>query len=448
MSSATLSVLKLKGQRFKIPTLLKNLSITFSESVVTKGLNFVIILLLTRNLGPEEYGKYSFIFVTVATCSALFDFGMENTAVRFAAREKDKKQGIFGLYFSVKLCTLLILVLVFTFGGEWLFSLMHKDAVTRYLPFLITGLIGESLFFVNDTYLQANQRFQLRAALNIVRYFAALLLVLSLFLGNKMHLQYVFYVYMVPLLFSMLFLGKYCSFIRAYLKDRLQKPLMSEIVGYEKWMFVYSTAYNLLGRIDFFMLGFWVGFQQLGIYNAAYQLCSIVSFLPVALGKVLLPALSELSEVEIFRKTKKLVRATTLICVAAMFLIPLTSWLVPFLFGKDYIAAVPILQILLFTFIIGLMSMPYEQSLYSLGRPKVLSIGRYIQLGMIIVLNMSLLPFAGIIYGAYIVALTGLLGRLFYLIYSRWFYLAYEGKVMAEQVNPAVTGGAQWQIDC
>jgi|GEM_PF-2237985 len=445
MSSATLSVLKLK-KRLKLPPLLKNMSITFSESVVTKGLNFLIILVLTRKLGPEDYGKYSFIFVTVATCSALFDFGMENTAVRFAARERDKKQGIFGLYLSVKLCTLLSLVLFFVFGGDWLFSLMNKSAVSRYLPFLIMGLLGESLFFVNDTYLQANQRFQLRAVLNIIRYAVALLFILFLFVGNSVALQYVFYVYLVPLLFSLVFLGKYFSFIRDYLKKPFQKPLMGEILDYEKWMFVYSTAYNLLGRIDFFMLGFWVGFQQLGIYNAAYQLCSIVSFLPVALGKVLLPALSELGEEEVCRKTKKMIRATTLICVVAVLVMPLTYWLVPFLLGKDYIAAVPILQILLLTFIIGLMSMPYEQSLYSLGRPKVLSIGRYIQLGMIILLNGVLLPFFGMVYGAYIVAVSGLLGRLFYLVYARWFYLEYEGKIMARHEKAVLREGTPCQV--
>jgi O-antigen/teichoic acid export membrane protein len=439
MSSAIPLVKQAKG-RLKVPSLLKNLSITFSENVITKGLSFLTILILTRTLGPEEYGKYSFVFVTVAMCSALFDFGMENTAVRFASRDKDQVQPIFGLYLLVKLGTLLSLVLFFAVAGQWLFGVMHKSEVSQYIPYLIAGLIGESLFFVNDTYLQARQRFQFRALLNIARYTVALLYVAFLMSGQWLALQTVLLVYLVPLLFSMVFLGKYVGFVRSFLKEGLKKPLLHELFGYERWMFVYSVAYNLLSRVDFFMLGFWVHFQQLGIYNAAFQLCSIVSFLPMCLGKVLLPALSELPEKEVFVKTKKLIRVTVMICLAATALIPLTHWFVPLLLGKEYVAAVPILQILLLAFIIGLLSMPYEQSLYSLGRPKVLSIGRYVQLLFIVVLNLIFLPMSGLTSGAYVVALTGLVSRVFYLFYARHFYLAYERSVGMLPLRPLATG--------
>jgi O-antigen/teichoic acid export membrane protein len=439
MSSAALLVHQFKS-RFKIPPLLRNLSITFSENVITKGLSFLSILILTRMLGPEDYGKYSFVFVTVALCSALFDFGMENTAVRFAARDKDKKQTIFGLYLSVKIFTLLALVLFFIFGGEWLFRLMDKAAVSQYMPFLIMGLIGESLFLVNDTYLQANQQFQLRAAINIARYTVALLYVIFLLSGNQVALQTVFYIYLVPLAFSLAFLGKYLGFIRTYIHKRMEKSLFKELCRYEQWMFVYSVAYNLLGRVDFFMLGFWVGFHELGIYNAAFQLCSIVSFLPMALGKVLLPALSELSEQEIFKKGRKLIRATNWMCLAASLPIPFLHWLVPLLLGKDYASAVPVLQILLFAFILSLMSMPYEQSLYSLGQPKILSVGRYLQLLLIVLLNLVMLPVMGAEYGIYIVALTGLAGRVMYLVFSRYYYLQYESRVLRHQSEVTVSG--------
>lgn len=439
MSNAIPSVQQFK-KRFHIPPLLRNMSITFTENVITKGLSFFIILILTRRLGPEDYGKYSFIFVTVAICSALFDFGMENTAVRFASRDKDKKHHIFGLYLSVKLCTLLVLVMSFVFGGAWLFDLMHKSAVTTYLPFLIMGLIGESLFLVNDTYLQANQKFQLRAAINITRFSVALVYVALLLLGHQVSLNYVFYIYLVPLIFSLIFLGKYISFMRVYLRERMETSLFREIFKYEQWMFIYSVAYNLLSRVDFFMLGFWVGFHQLGIYNAAFQLCSIVSFLPLALGKVLLPALAELDEQEIFRKGRKLVRATTLVCGLAIISIPVTYWLVPLLLGKAYAASVSILQILLLSFILSLMAMPYEQSLYSLGQPKILSIGRYLQLMIIVILNLIFMPVFGSSYGIYVVAITGFFGRVMYLVFSRYYYLNHQNRVFRRQQDTVALG--------
>lgn len=417
-------------------SLLKNLGVTFFENVLTKGLNFLIILVLTRTLGPEDYGKYSFIFVAVALSSALFDFGMENTAVRFSARDKDKTDQIFGLYLSVKLLILLFLTLFIGFGQDWLFGVLHKSDISHFAPFLIIGLLGESLFFVNDTYLQANQQFQLRAGLNIARFSVALLFILFLVTSGQMFLEMAMAIYWVPLLFSMTFLKKYAHFLKAFWGRALHPKLFREIFEYEKWMFVYSIANNLLGRLDFLMLGLWVGFAQLGVYNAAVQLCAIVSFLPLVLGKVLLPALSELSEVQIFQTSGKMIRGTAIMSVIALLAMPLSIWIVPLLLGHEYQASVGILQILLMAFIGGLASMPYEQALYSLGKPDILCACRYFQLILIVLLNVLFIPMFGI-YGAAAVTLAG---RLLYLVQVRWFYLRFESMVFEKHGSKLAMG--------
>lgn len=410
-------------------SLLKNLGITFFENILTKGLNFLVILVLTRSLGPADYGKYSFIFVMVALSSALFDFGMENTAVRFAARDKDKMARIFGLYLSAKLLILGGLLLFLSVGHEWLFSVLNKSEISHFLPFVMIGLVGESLFFVNDTYLQANQRFQLRAGLNIARFSVSLLFVLFLFTSQRMMLDVALYIYWIPLLFSLAFVGKYLAFLKAFWSKILNFDLLKEIFNYEKWMFVYSIANNLLGRLDFFMLGLWVGFEQLGIYNAAVQLCAIVSFLPLVLGKVLLPVLSELSDIQIFQTSGKMIKGTAIMSALALCLVPLSGWIVPGLLGAEYQASVGVLQILLFAFIGGLASMPYEQALYSLGKPKLLCGCRYFQLVLIGLLNVLFIPMFGV-YGAAVVTLVG---RLLYLLLARWFYLRLESETLHKQ---------------
>ncbi len=425
MSSAV-PLLKNTHYGFKTNVLVRNLSISFVENVVTKGLSFFTILVLTRMLGPEDYGKYSFVFVMVALCSALFDFGMENTAVRFASRDKRKLNIIFGMYLMAKLVILTLLVLFILLAGKWALGLIGKGQIEHYIPFVIVGLIGESLYFVNDTYLQAAQAFNVRAILNIFRYSALFLYVVMLMGVGKVTLDLVLYVYCIPMLFSLLFLKRYLIFIKSYLSRSLGHSFVREILKYEQWMFVYSIAGNLLGRIDFIILGFWVGFQQLGIYNAAVQLCAVVSFLPLAFGKVLLPVLSELRAREIFISTGKIIQGTAKLAVLAMILIPVTSWVVPWLLGSEYAASVSVLQILLLAFIISLLIMPYEQALYSLGEPKIMCLCRYLQLTLIITLSVLTIPILGI-YGA---ALSSLLGRLLYLLLIRLYYRNYESRLM------------------
>lgn len=393
--------------------LFQNLSIVFSETVVTKILNFIIILLLTRQLGPEEYGKYSFIFVTMAFCSSFFDFGMENTAVRFSNKQSSIRNSIFGLYLSVKVLILFTIVLVLTVFGGQIFALIHKSELTKYIPFLIIGILGESLFFVNDTYLQAVQKFTLRAFLNICKYSLNLIFIVILFLKKMMYLKYVFCMYFIPLSITILFVPKYIEFFKNYFSDNLSTDLLKEIFHYEKWMFILSIGTNTLQKADFFMISYWVSYMQIGIYNAAIQLSAVVSFLPYVFGKVLLPKLAEMENPEICKFIKKFDKTLIGACIVMTLFIPLTDVVVPFLLGEQYVLSIPVLKILLLAFILTFYVAPTEQALYALGLPKIITQGRYIQLFTLIGLSFVMIPKLGIIGAAFSVLTIRILYLLF-----------------------------------
>lgn len=407
--------------------LFKNLSVVFSETVVTKILNFVIILLLTRQLGPEEYGKYSFIFVTMAFCSSFFDFGMENTAVRFANKKRETRNSIFGLYLFVKMLILFGIILVLMLFGGQFFALIHKSELTKYIPFLIIGILGESLFFVNDTYLQAVQKFTLRAYLNICKYSLSLIFIVILFLEKLLYLKYVFCMYFIPLGITILFIPKYIEFLKNYFSKNLPTEMLKEIFNYEKWMFVLSIGTNTLQKIDFFMISYWVSYIQIGIYNAAIQLAAVVSFLPYVFGKVLLPKLAEMENPEICSFIKKSDKILILACIVMTLCIPLTDFVVPVLLGEQYVLSIPVLKILLFAFILTFYVAPTEQALYALGLPKIITQGRYIQLFTLIGLNFLVIPKFGIVGSAFSVLMIRIL-YLFFVV-TRFYKEAKRYKV-------------------
>lgn len=407
--------------------LFKNLSVVFSETVVTKILNFVIILLLTRQLGPEEYGKYSFIFVTMAFCSSFFDFGMENTAVRFANKKSETRNSIFGLYLFVKMLILFGIILVLMLFGGQFFALIHKSELTKYIPFLIIGILGESLFFVNDTYLQAVQKFTLRAYLNICKYSLSLIFIVILFLEKLLYLKYVFCMYFIPLGITILFIPKYIEFLKNYFSKNLPTEMLKEIFNYEKWMFVLSIGTNTLQKIDFFMISYWVSYIQIGIYNAAIQLAAVVSFLPYVFGKVLLPKLAEMENPEICSFIKKSDKILILACIVMTLCIPLTDFVVPVLLGEQYVLSIPVLKILLFAFILTFYVAPTEQALYALGLPKIITQGRYIQLFTLIGLNFLMIPKFGIVGSAFSVLMIRIL-YLFFVV-TRFYKEAKRYKV-------------------
>ncbi|MCG7214645.1 lipopolysaccharide biosynthesis protein [Paenibacillus mucilaginosus] len=410
-------------EKYRNSRLLKNLGIVFSESIATKALNFVVILLLSRHLGAGDYGKYSYIFVAIAFCSAFFDFGMENTAVRFSSKDKPSLNGIFGLYVIVKLIIMLLFVLVLVLFGEEIFELLGQQEITEYIPYLIIGFIGESLLFVNDTYLQAVQRFQLRALINIYRYIVLVACVILLLFSGALLLQYALLLYLIPVMFSLAFLPKYVLLVRSFLDRRLTAVQLKEMLGYQKWMLMVSIPTNTLGRIDFFMISLWVSYEQIGIYNAAFQLSAIVSFIPFAFGKVMLPKMSELEEDKVMAYTNKVMKATAAISLVMICCIPLVNVVVPWILGSEYLDSIPVLQVMLLSAILVFAITPVEQAIYSLGKPGFITVGKYIQIAAIVLLIYATVPYLGVVWAAISVAaarlIYGLILMLLYLNYRK-----------------------------
>ena len=378
----------------------KNLSITFFESIITKFFGFFITLILVRQLGPANYGVYSFILINIFTLSALFDFGMENTAIRYYNKEKYLKNSVFGLYFITKVIILFLVMLILILWGRSILITMHKPELIKYIPYFSIGLLGESLFFVNDTYLQAVQKFKFRAIINITRYIVLFSFVITLFLNKLVSLKYILFVFIIPILFTLFFIPRYFIFIKSFFSKRIPDSLLGEIFHYEKWMLVLASINGVFGRIDIYMLSFWVSYTQLGIYSAAYNLLSIISFLPTVLGKVMLPKLAETESGELFDLTLRIAKPISALSSLLLLAIPLFPFILPILFGSKYHGSILIVQILSLDIIASFIILPFEQSMYSLGKPNINMLLRTIQLIIIIVLNFITIPKYGMVFAA------------------------------------------------
>lgn len=384
----------------------QNLSITFVQSVLTKLLGFLVTLILVRNLGPSNYGIYSFIMVNVYVLSALFDFGMENTAIRFSNRDKEKQDAVFGLYFLTKSVILFIFIFVSIVWGKQILLAAHKPELIEYLPFFLCGFLGESLFFVNDTYLQSIQKFTTQTVINVTRYIVLFGAVLILYFNKLLLLKYVMLSWLIPLIFTLFFIPRYLTFIKSFLHRSLSKHLLKEIFNYEKWMFVLASVNGVLARIDVYMISIWVSYAQIGVYSAAFNLVSIVSFLPVVFGKVMLPKMAETSREELFDMTIRMVKPIIAISCLLALIIPIFPIIVPFLFGSKYDDSIIIVQILSVLTLISFILLPFEQSMYPLGKPKYTAFLKFVQLILIIIMNLIFIPRFGIVSAAINLVIT------------------------------------------
>lgn len=70
-----------------LPALVRNSTLLALGTVASKGLVLVAYLLLTRALGPEDFGRYALIFAYLAFFELIADCGLDTLSVRQMARD-------------------------------------------------------------------------------------------------------------------------------------------------------------------------------------------------------------------------------------------------------------------------------------------------------------------------------------------------------------------------
>ena len=108
-------------------------------------------------------------------------------------------------------------------------------------------------------------------------------------------------------------------------------------------------------RIDVFLVQFWSGPEAVALYNAVFRLVEALRLFPAAVLAVTLPALCRARDV---RAVAQVSASTTAFAIGVTGVLWIAGdWLIPFLYGAPYRAAVPAFRVLLLSF--PLLSLNY-----------------------------------------------------------------------------------------
>ena len=139
--------LKVNLNKYVNHSLFKNLSIVFLESIITKALSFISILILSRQLYPEDYGKYSFVFVTVAFVvhSLILVWKIQQYDFQQEIKGKCKVYLVYIFYKNNYYCNCNYRINLI---WQSYFSSQGKDEIIQYIPYLIVGYIGNHFYLL------------------------------------------------------------------------------------------------------------------------------------------------------------------------------------------------------------------------------------------------------------------------------------------------------------
>ena len=133
--------------QFNRRIIIENIAALFSGSAIAQGLNAITLLLIARQLGPENYGQYTSSLVFATFCSIVFSLGLDLWLLHEGGKAPSKIANLVGSAFSVKLTiglvwlVVMFIVSIFIKSSALPTDLVRISAITVFISSLYGTLL-------------------------------------------------------------------------------------------------------------------------------------------------------------------------------------------------------------------------------------------------------------------------------------------------------------------
>lgn len=421
---------------------IRNLFWAVTGKVVTLLGSLLVGIFVARYLGPEQYGLMNYVVSYVALFQVFASFGLDNIEIREESKckglgEKGRVPGaeanaILGTAFGLKLIFAAV-TMVLVILTAWLFE---ADTFTKWMITLYSLSMIMQTFGVIRNYFTSIVWNEYIVKTEISRtVIGALIKVVLLLLKADL----VWFI-AATLFDTVLIAGGYLlSYRRQISSPRLwtfdtstAKYLIKESFP----LLLSGAAVIIYQRIDQVMIGNMIDKASVGQFSVASKFVELLIFIPTILSQTIAPVLVQIRQsngAEYERKAQQFISVTIWLCIVMAVLIALLSkWLIIYTFGVQYMAAVPVLQIMAFKVLGMALSQTAGQMIIIEKQQKYAFIRNLIGCVVCIVLNLLFIPRYGIVGSAIVTIITtlfvGWIANL--LIPPYWRYFRFQSKAI------------------
>ncbi|MEM9674216.1 MAG: lipopolysaccharide biosynthesis protein [Bacteroidota bacterium] len=369
-----------------------------------KGIFFIPLII--AYIGLEGYGAYTQIIITVLLLKAIFSLELGSGFQRFIPSEKIpvlRSMHLGSVLYPSLLLGVLGSVLMWCCTG-WLsrlfFEHQYQNALSIASPLLLSGVLYTNC----SKFLLAEKRFK---SYTVLTFFYDLVPYLG-FIGGIMLYRTVYHGMLAYLVLDTVMVSIILATILYRLPlIRFSLKIFKQYLRYTYALSLSSIEGGLLDKVDRYFVGFFLGVESLGIYNAVYKICSVSDFITTPIKKQALSYLSRAWDKGYEQASRQVIQQSLLIF--AMISIALISFLtinIDSIFEillQEEVRDLPLSWIVLF---IGLGVTAYASKrfyalLIYLGQ-RTLDELRYQTIGLVIngVLNLLLIPSLGLLGAA------------------------------------------------
>lgn len=377
---------------------------------------------LARGLGVEQYGLFQYSLHLVSVFAAIgFICGAEVVLPILVNSKGRKQHSIITNVFLLRL-----IFCIFSYLAVSVFVFLTGDLSQFYLILVLGAILlfGEA-FNIITTWLQAQTHSKPRSIVIITASFIKCFVVYMLFsfnINNPFYYAFAWLIESVLVSFGLLLIYKKLnekitisiSKNRIYYFARKGLPFLVSLI----------LMYAFI-RLDILILKFYVDAENLGFYTSSYQLITAMVALAPILSSSLAPSL-------IYKNGVVNIEKRVIYISMLMFLFSLSMssvmyfvspYIIPFLFGQNFIGAVDIFSLLIWTMPLYFLNEGLNIYILKLGNGKILSAKWLLTLILATISYFMLIPQWGIngaILGYAIGYTTAILFSLYILFSNKY----------------------------
>lgn len=365
----------------------ENIINNFAVQVFNVVLSFIISIIVSRQLGPTNKGNLTFFMLIADLFCNYGHLGVINATTYFQTRKNYNRQFIYrvNLTYNLFICGITTICFFCLYKNKILFVNYSKFLFLCFLAYTLLTLLK---VFLNTIYVGDERIKEMNRYYVISSIISSSLIIINI---KNINLE----TYLIIKIVEMI-INDFLLFIKSGYKYKftLKINIIIEEIKYGVNPLLANLCIYLNYKVDLFLIKFFVGNTELGLYALAVSLAELVLIIPQAISNPITARLYNLPKESKERKeiVIRTLRYGFTSCIIISCLGIMCIPLIPIVYSLKYKGSMIITFILFFSipFVsIGKITIPY---FYSSGNVSAINKFSFISLLINTVLNLILIP--------------------------------------------------------
>jgi len=382
---------KIKG-RYNFQKIISNMGWLFLDKVLRMGVGFIVGVWVARYLGPEQFGTINYGTAFVGIFGSIAALGLDNIVIREIVRQPDEKYSLVGTAFLLKLFASVFSFLLSVLAIHF----FKSDKLVK----ITVAIIAAGMIFQSFDVIRFWFESQVKSKYVVIAQNAAFLIAAAIkiiLLVSRASLMAFVWTMLLEVLLGAIGVIFYYKFTgEQFLKWKF-RVTTAKLLLRDSWPLILSgLSIFVYMRISQIMLGSLLNEREVGIYSVVLKISELWYFIPTIVLISVYPKLINLYNENEDLYTKKLIEIMRVFfwfsLAVSIFTLIFSKAIVSVLYGKEYLAAAPVLSIHIFSGIIVSMSIIFSHRFILKNQQKISLYGTIFGGVVSIVLNFLLIP--------------------------------------------------------